>query len=144
MQFPITIGLHRSRLLDTLIAVMALVASASSIAFPISTGYQAALLSVVWLIAALAWHHASSDIRQIRLERNGKLSVKRHLADEFLRVSLQSGGTVHPWLIVLHFSDESGNTDKLIATVDSINPQNFRILRVFLRWQAKFSDQSGV
>lgn len=144
MQFPITIGLHRSRLLDTLIAVMALFASVSSISFPVSTGYQAALLMMVWLIAALAWHHASSDIRQIRLERNGTLSVRRHLADEFLPVSLQPGGTVHPWLIVLRFREESGNTDKLIATVDRINAQNFRILRVFLRWQAKFSGQRDV
>lgn len=42
-------------------------------------------------------------------------------------------------MTVVKLKTEEACSKALIATVDSLNRQDFRRLRVFLRWQADFS-----
>lgn len=52
---------------------------------------------------------------------------------------LMPGAIVHPWLTVVRLKTDGGRMCTLIATVDNLEREDFRRLRVFLRWQADFS-----
>lgn len=139
MQFPITIGLHRSRFMDAIVLMMALLATAAIIGFPRAPSIQAVLLLVTWALAILAWRQLKPTIKAIRLERNGHLLIARSGETEFSPAEPEPGATVHPWLTVLRLKTEDGLCTTLIAAVDSLKREDFRLLRMFLRWQAKFS-----
>lgn len=52
---------------------------------------------------------------------------------------LMPSAIVHPWLTVVRLKTDGGGMCRLIATVDNLDREDFRRLRVFLRWQADFS-----
>ena len=138
MQFPILIGLRRSRFLDIGVLAITLVASAVVLAFPQPVIIQLMILAATWIIAAITWQKLSPKLSAIRLERDGQVSIRRFGENEFFVAELLPGATVHPWLSVVKLKAEAGDTCIVIATVDSLNKQNFRRFRVFLRWQAGF------
>lgn len=138
MQLPITIGLRRSFLLDILVGVGALLASAGILFFPRAMLWQVILLSFSWLIAAQAWRDLRPKFSAIRLERDGQLFVRRQSDQEFCAADLLPGATVHPWLTVVRLKTEEGDCAPLIVAADSLKPDDFRRLRVFLRWRAVF------
>lgn len=139
MQFPITIGLHRSRFIDAIVLMTSLLASAAILGFPRSPLIQAALLLATWSLAMLAWRQLKPTIKAIRLERSGHLFIARPGEAEFLQAEPEPGATVHPWLTVVRLKTDDGLCTTLIAVVDSLKREDFRRLRMFLRWQAKFS-----
>lgn len=139
MQLPITIGLHRSLLLDTFVGGCALLASAGVLFFPRATIVQTSILAFVWLVAILAWRQLRPKYSAIRLERDGQLSVSRPGEQEFSSANLLAGATVHAWLTVVRLKTGKGACTPLILAVDSVNPDDFRRLRVFLRWRVDFS-----
>ncbi|MGE5472557.1 MAG: protein YgfX [Bacteroidota bacterium] len=140
MQLPITIGLHRSRFLDGLIAVGALLASLAILFFPQQPSIRASLLLVIWLIAAAAWRQLVPKIRCIRLERDGAISLARPGDHEFNEAFALPGATVHPWLTVIRLQFAQGDhSTALVLACDSLDRADFRRLRVFLRWRADFS-----
>jgi toxin CptA len=139
VQFPIIIGLHRSRFMDAAVLMTALLATAAIVGFPRAHSIQAVLLLITWGLAMLAWRQLKPTIMAIRLERNGHLLIARSGETEFLPAEPEPGATVHPWLTVLHLKTEDGFCTTLIAAVDSLKREDFRRLRMFLRWQAKFS-----
>lgn len=139
MQLPITIGLHRSRLLDSLVFLSALLVSLVVIAFPQAVVIQGAVLLAVWCCAGHAWHRLSPQCLAIHLERTGHLSVALAGVEEFSMAELMPGAIVHPWLTIARLKTDGGRMCTLIATVDNLDREDFRRLRVFLRWQADFS-----
>lgn len=139
MQLPISIGLRRSRLLDSLVFLSALLASLVVTAFPQALVAQGAMLLAVWYCSARTWRRLSPQCAAVHLERTGHLSVALAGMEEFSTAELLPGAIVHPWLTVVRLKTDGGRVCTLIATVDSLEPEDFRRLRVFLRWQADFS-----
>lgn len=138
MQFPILIGLHRSRFLDIGILAIALAACASILSVQQPVISPLVFLTTTWAIAARAWQKLAPKFSTIRLERDGRLSVRSLGENEFFTAELLPGATVHPWLSVIKLKTAVGDAF-VIITVDSLNRQNFRRLRVFLRWHADFN-----
>lgn len=139
MQFPITIGLHRSRFLDGFLLLGAMTASLIVARFPIAIDLRGSLLLAVWVCSAIAWYRLSPQCAAIRLDRGGQLWVALRGADEFSLVELLPGAIVHPWLTVVRWRRDDGQMGILTAAIDSANKEDFRRLRVFLRWQADFN-----
>ena len=139
MQFPITIGLHRSRILDAVILLLALIAGAAILAFPTTMWIQIALLVVDSLVAALAWQQLTPRISRLRLERSGEIAISDTGSDAFEGAKILHSATVHPGLTVFRFKTCDALVYTVIVTVDSLKAADFRCLRVFLRWRAEFS-----
>ncbi len=139
MQFPITIGLHRSRFLDGFVFLSSLLACAAVFAFPRSTLIQGTILCVVCLFAIFTWRRLSPKVSAIRLEPSGEISLLYPADQAFVQAEILPGATVHPWLTVVRLKTEEKPPLALIVTVDSLKAKNFRRLRVFLRWRADFN-----
>jgi len=139
VQLPITIGLHRSRLIDTLVVLCAGLASLAIVFFPVSPVQRGALLIVAWGSAWLAWRQGSLKLSALRLERDGQISIRRAGSPEFTAAELLPGANVHPWLTVCRLKTGADEVLSLVVTRDSLDEADFRRLRVFLRWQAEFS-----
>jgi toxin CptA len=139
VQFPITIGLRRSRFLDGFIGLSLLLASGAILAFPRSTLIQAMILCSIGFFAALAWRRLKPRFSAIRLEHSGEISLLCAADQVFVLAEILPGATVHPWLTVVRLKTEDGSPLTLIVTVDSLKAADFRCLRVFLRWRADFN-----
>ena len=140
MQFPITIGLHRSRFLDGGIGIALILVSSAVWAFPGQLAIRLTLQILGVLLAIFAWRQLKPKLRAIRLEPSGELSLKTVSAEEFLPAEILHGASVHPWLTVLRLRMGDQTVIPLIVAVDSINGTNFRRLRVFLRWRVNSTD----
>lgn len=139
MQLPITFGLHRSRLLDSFVLLTALLASLVVMAFPQSMPMHGAMLLAIWYCGAHTWRRLSPQCAAIHLERTGHLSVALAGMEEFSMAELMPGAIVHPWLTIARLKTDGERVCTLIATIDNLEAEDFRRLRVFLRWQADFS-----
>ena len=138
MQFPITIGLHRSYFLDAVLLLVASLAIGVALFFRQSIELQAGLVLAICLICGLAWWQLAPKFSAIRLESSGQIHTCDISQNDFVATQLLPGATVHPWLTVIRLKTDDGCRTLIIA-VDSINQQNFRRLRAFLRWQADFN-----
>jgi len=143
VQFPIIIGLHRSRFQGLAILGAALLGSGAALAVPRSAYIVASELLVTWLWATFAWRLSLPTLSAIRLERNGQLWIAVPGETDFHQAELLPGATVHPWLTVVRLKSESLGKRTLLLAADSLNAEDFRRLRVFLRWQAGFNDSGG-
>jgi len=139
VQLPITIGLHRSHFIAVLIGVTAGAASLVVLLFPGPGMVQGAILLAIWGVALLAWRHCSPKFPAIRLERDGRVSIIHTDDQEFVVAELLPGATAHPLLTVLRLKTAAGGVYPLILTGDSLAADDFRRLRIFLRWRANFS-----
>mgnify|MGYP006316141319 FL=1 len=142
MQFPITIGLRRSRILDTVLLIVAMLVCAAILGFQASPLLRASLLVANLILAILAWLSLRPAINEIKLERNGEIFISRVGDSDFQKAILKPGATIHPWLSIIRLTAEDGRNATLIATVDSQKSSDFRRLRIFMRWQANFSEPS--
>jgi toxin CptA len=141
VQFPIIIGLHRSRFLDSLLCLTSLLAAAAILGYQGSPAVKVGLLGLLFVLALLAWRGLAPTIESIRLERSGAIFIARVGVGEFVQAIPQTGATIHPWLVVIRFSTiDDGLPATLIATVNRKNRPNLKRLRMFMRWQASFSD----
>ena len=75
----------------------------------------------------------------LRLEGSGRISVASDASTQFVAARLLPEASVHPLLTIIRLEVESGRQYTVIAAVDSLNGDDFRRLRVFLRWQADFN-----
>jgi len=142
VQFPITIGLHRSRILDALLLMVVVLDIAAILGFDCTAAVRAGLFFAIVVLATLAWRGLTPAIGTIRLERNGDISITRTGDKDFVPAVPEPGATIHPWLTVIRLSTADGCTATLIATLDSQSKADFRRLRMFMRWQANFSEPS--
>lgn len=139
MHFPISIGLHRSRILDVVVLLFVLIASAAICFFPVSALIRMALFTLVCLLAVLAWRQLSPTIACLRLERGGEIAISGAGGDAFEIAKILNSATVHPWLTVFRLKTQGSLLYNVIITVDSLSASDFRRLRIFLRWRADFS-----
>lgn len=153
MQFPITIGLHRSHFMDALVLFAGVSASVICIVWPGTALHTMLLFLLVWLIAGWTWYRFRPPLHSIRLEKEGRISARVAENAGFEAADLLPGATVHPWLTVFRLKLENGRVATVIftpqadfrsATVNRKNRQILRKLRVFLRWQSDLSDQKSV
>ena len=142
MQLPITIGLHRSLFIAAFVVGCAMLGSLIVLVFPCPTLIQGGLLLALWSIALLAWRQVSPKFSAIRLERDGRLSLIHVTSREFTDAELLPEATVHPWLTVLRLKAEDGRVLPLLLSGDSLSADDFRRLRIFLRWRADFSGRA--
>lgn len=139
MQFPIIIGLHRSFLFDAALGLTAALASAMALVYSGPMPMRISLLLLVWMVAALAWRKMAPIGLRLRMERDGRLSIERDAQNGFMPASLLAGAVVHPWLTVARLRDDGGQTIALVVVRDSLEADDFRRLRMFLRWRAKIN-----
>jgi toxin CptA len=142
VQFPITIGLHRSCFLDRAVLAIALVASSVILVFPRSTAILAGILLLTWVGAAVAWWQLKPALSKLRLLADGRFEVLPIGAAEFQPIRCLPGATVHPWLTVVRIEMPDSQRFTLLLTVDTMSQDAFRRLRVFLRWRADLDAQS--
>ena len=104
---------------------------------------QVILCLLTAYLAFITWQKLTPKISEIRLERGGGVSIRHNNQQEFFPISIQPNATVHPWLTVFRVKSDSDQIFTLIATVDTLNRQNFRRLRVFLSWQLDLTNGAG-
>ena len=142
MQFPITIGLHRSRFVDGILLVSTVI-GLLALAFASWSLVTSCLLAVVTLLATFSAVRALTPrIRALRIAEDGRVSCLVVGESEFSPVRLLPGATAHPWLAVMRLAHAEGKWLMVVAP-DSAVPEDFRRLRVWLRWRASVSDGSG-
>lgn len=139
MQFPITIGLRRSRFLDRVLVAFALAASGVILAFPKPPAILGALLLAVGVLFLWSWWRLTPSLSAIRLERDGSILAANSGSSEFGQSSLPHRASVHPWLTVFRLELPGGHQHSLVLARDSMASDDYRRLRVFLRWRAQFS-----
>lgn len=133
-----TIGLHRSRLLTV---ILALVHGMAGVAVWLPDWPLVLSLGLSCLVAfsvSFAWRRAQPAFGQLRLFADGRIQVQMIGADDFLSAQLSPSATVYPWLTVFALT-VGGSVRYPVVLVDSISPEDFRRLRVWLRWKAAAS-----
>lgn len=139
MQLPITIGLHRSPFLDRTLIALALSASVAIYAFPKPPVVLGALLLALGALFLWSWQRLSPSLSAIRLERGGNILAAGVGDAEFSEATLLPRATVHPWLTVFRLELPEGGQHTVVVARDSMAGEDFRRLRVFLRWRAQFN-----
>jgi toxin CptA len=142
VQFPIIIGLRRSRFLDgTLMATTCIGLTAIALVpWPPLISFSLGIATVlVALFVALA---LTPRIRALRTDHDGAIGCQLIGQSEFSPARLLPGATAHPWLTVLRLADGHG-TYRLVIAPDSATPEELRRLRVWLRWRAEVSGGAG-
>ena len=134
MQFPIVIGLHRSRFLGALVVIAFLFGTVTTLAWPQPLAVRSGVLVVIAIAALLAWRRTVPPCMALGLERDGALTIQYAAGSEFLSAQVLPGGFVHHWLAVVRLRDATGRILALPVAVDSAKPADFRRLRLFLRW----------
>ena len=88
------------------------------------------LVSGVW--AGQKWRHSAAYFLDI--QPDGKVFLSLQAASR-LQVSLQEGGLLSAWLLVMRWQDTLGKTHATVVWRDSVPPRTFKLLYVWLRWQ---------
>jgi hypothetical protein len=135
VQFPITIGLRRSRFVAGFRLLLVGFALASLVVL-----FAARSWSWLPLLPAIlfffAWLRFPLPVGELFLLRSGELHYRPCTGFDWVAVTLLPGGVVHPWLTVLPLEFPDGRAKVLILAVDSLSQPDFRRLRIFLRWRA--------
>lgn len=142
MQLPITIGLHRSRFIGIALQFTAVLAGITVFLMPVDLAFRLAGLAVIGALGITAWRRYKTPVPCIRLEHNGDINLLSVSEAEAVTMQLLPGAIVHPWLTVFRLKSGQTGAIVMIATVDSLDKQNFRRLRTFLRWRASFNAPS--
>ncbi|MCU0812571.1 MAG: hypothetical protein MUE59_16370 [Thiobacillaceae bacterium] len=134
MEIPLHIGLRRSHLLSWLLVLLHVLAAGSLFLAPWPAVLRYALMALVVLSA---WHTLQpSTIVGLRLGENGELGFLSPDGD-FQPVTVQPDSAVFSWLIVLRVREAGqGRLHSLALLLDSMPAEQFRLLRLWLRWRA--------
>ncbi|HEX5802052.1 MAG TPA: protein YgfX [Azospira sp.] len=136
MRFPVTLDVKPSRRLRAalvfahLAAVLALWLSAID--------WRLALAGSVLLSLALLVHWRGLRPWRLRLAADGGL-YRLAANDDAAKMAVLPGAVVTRWLVVARVRDErEGRARALLVLSDSLSPDEFRALRIWLRWLASF------
>lgn len=138
MQFPIFIGLHRSSFLAAAIGAAHLLAASALLFVPWDAPVRFLVLGAVVVSSIWAWRRRLPAVQGLRLLDDGRLECRLAGQEGYVEADLRGGATVHPWLTVLTVEAE-GHRVTVVALPDSMAAEDFRRLRVWLRWRADFS-----
>lgn len=134
MQFPVLIELRRSTVYQVLLAAVHAAAAFSLLYLPLGWFWRVLALVLVFASAMAAWR--ASDIVGLQLSAT-ELRV-RTSSGLLVAASLRPGCAVFSWLAVLRFDcDGQAKSRSLILFPDSFSGDDFRLLRLWLRWSAK-------
>ncbi|HOI52842.1 MAG TPA: hypothetical protein PLN02_10730 [Azonexus sp.] len=140
MQLPIIIGLHRSSLQRRIFLLVTLAVLLAILLLPVSLVWRSCCLLLLLPILSRGWGRLNALPCRLRLERDGSVSLAQAGGDEFRQAYCLPGATVHPALCVFRLREAGGGqTHVVLVTGDSTSADEFRRLRVFLRWRAVFS-----
>ena len=91
-------------------------------------------LCILWsgLWAGRKWWHSATYFLDIRPDGKVFLGLQ---AASVLQVSLQDGGLLSAWLLVMRWQDTQGKTHATVVWRDSVSEKTFKLLYVWLRWQ---------
>jgi hypothetical protein len=142
VQFPIVIGLRRSRFLDGALGVTTGIGLVAIALAPWPTFISSILGIATVFVALFAALALRPRIRALRIVHNGAIACQLIGKSEYSPARLMHGPTAHPWLTVLRLAHDQG-VYRLVIARDSAAPEEFRCLRVWLRWRAEVSDGSG-
>lgn len=136
------IVLKPSRLLAvTLITAHSLAASAVVLArLPLWLEAVAIIAIVVSLVLGLvkALHKTDAAITAIQFSEEGVLNVRNRHGDWIECAVLDSTTYVAPFLTVLNLRPLEGRGTKYVPILpDAVPPEDFRALRIWLRWKAR-------
>ena len=136
---PLAIRLASSAIAAWTIAVV----TVATLGLLASTPGPAALriLGATWIACAgleamhrLALRRGARAARSVVLDRSGAIAIE-DACGESRRGTLRDGSFVAPWLTIVHWRPEGARFDRtLLVLPDMIAPEDFRRLRVLLRW----------
>ncbi|MBN8453897.1 protein YgfX [Accumulibacter sp.] len=133
VQFPLDLELRRSRLLAGLTILLHLLAVACVWLLPWPLPARSLLLLP---LAISAWRALRpSPFVGIRLGARGEFAL-RHVRGDIVACQVQPETTVFGRLVVLRVRDDQARRRSLTVLPDSVSADQFRLLRVWLRWRA--------
>lgn len=127
------VRIRPSRLQRWGLVVVALLALASIALAELPPPGRLAATLITGLVAWHAWRRP--EVVALRPNPDGGLEW-RAAGQDWQAANLLPDTYVTPWLCVLAFRSE-GKTRRLPLYPDSLHPEDFRRLRVWLRWQAR-------
>lgn len=139
MVFPLTMAYRPSRYLQTL-WFLVFAASASALAATHwSWPWKLLALAALMLAGVASFRQLRLRLRvagSLRLHTDGTLQLGRRPEElaQAERYRPLPGPTVHPWLTVLRWRDAEGRQQSLLVLPDSMPEDDFRRLRIWLRW----------
>lgn len=145
MQFPIHVGLHRSRLLARVSILLGGVALCFLYLFSRSTVAFAIFATLTLFLLAGMLRQSCLPLRALSLKCDGMIEVTLAGETDYFPASLLGGALIHPWLTIFRVEIQS-KPDRVYSVVllpDSLSAENFRRLRVFLRWHALKLSEAG-
>lgn len=142
MQFPITIGLHRSFFLVSMHCVAHVLAATVIFTPSWSAEVKALLLVGVVCFGMMAWRCMQPAADRLRLLDDRCLECGLVGEDVFIPAEVQPGVTVHPWLTVIPLRLPDRRLF-VIVSPDAIHPDDFRCLRMWLRLRAEINVGKG-
>ena len=142
MQFPIIIGLRRSRFMDGALAVLTSIALLAVAGVPWPVEIALPLAGALLVLALHAARRLAPAFECLQIAAAGHISGRLIGETGFMPLRLLPGAAVHPWLTVVRLAGERG-TYRVLVAPDSAAPDEFRRLRVCLRWRAEVNDGAG-
>jgi len=138
VQLPVDMALHRSFLWRRMALLCHLVA-AGVVWLPRWPFWLPPGLDVLLILsAALVWWGADPPLAGLRLGREGDLAVSGKDGEGYQAARLLPGAIAYPWLVVMGL-ESNGVRYRLALWPDSATAEDFRRLRVWLRWRAAVS-----
>ena len=136
MQLPISVKLRPSRNLAVLLA------ATHAVALLVVSNLEFALwikLALLLLTAISAWNcrkywRSARRIVLLNLRDKGALTYLR-INGEAGDASIHRQSTVTPWLTVILLQSTTG-LESLVLLPDALNREDYRRLRIWLRWQS--------
>ena len=123
------VALARSRLVPACIASGAAATLALIVATPLPLDAAILLATAVACLARVALHRALAP-RRLAIEDSGAVSV------DGVAGELRDGAFVAPWLTIVRWRPAGARVDRTLLVVPDMLPaDDFRHLRVLLRWK---------
>jgi hypothetical protein len=138
VQFPVHIELHRSHLLSLFLIFFHVIAAGCVMALPWHWVLQS-LLGV--LLGVSFWYSLQpTKISALRLSERAGLDCILPAGDR-IAVQILPDSTVFRQLLVLRLRfGDTGRVKNLVLLPDNMLPEQFRVLRLWLRWQTSEGD----
>lgn len=127
---PLVVGIAPSRQLRAALGMLHLLAAVAVLLADLPPPWQAAAIVALGASLLSHWRRTAPPL-VLRGKADGTLELRRD--GEWLPVELAASSTVLPVLTVLHL--KTGESRRHVVVLpDSLPPEDFRRLRVWLRW----------
>ena len=136
MQLPITVKLRPSRNLALMLVSMhaAALLVVGSLEFFLWTKLALLLLTAISAWNCRKYWRGAHRIVLLNLRDKGALAYVR-MSGATGEASVHGQSTITPWLSVILLKSGTG-LESLVLLPDALNPDDYRCLRVWLRWQS--------